>query len=231
MLLWCPIASRIRRRTIEIADLMQHCYPAFRWYGFRPGSRLDCRSIVLHVKKPKWADNTRFKPKWADNTRFKHKWADNSGLIDSFDIFDITSILTDTKLNLAETLVYCFLCYMPPNILRNILRYYRCYHIIHSNIRGCEIVLLIDFFICCVLIKVQPASFHQRKDNSKQRKSSETNPLKVGKKNKVAKIVISLSHLPPPPSIKLIRLFFGVNINLCRYSASPCRVHGTYAFN
>ena len=38
------------------------------------------------------------------------------------------------------------LCYMPPNmpanILSNILRYYRCYHIIHSIIRGCEIVFV-----------------------------------------------------------------------------------------
>ena len=59
--------------------------------------------------------------------------------VDSFDIFDSTSILTDTQPNLAETLV--FLCYMPPNILRNILRYYRCNHIIHrdSIIHGCEI--------------------------------------------------------------------------------------------
>ena len=31
---------------------------------------------------------------------------------------------------------------MPPKILRKILRYYRCYHIIHSNIRGCEIVFV-----------------------------------------------------------------------------------------
>ena len=31
---------------------------------------------------------------------------------------------------------------MPPNILRNILRYYRCYHIINSIIRGCEIVFV-----------------------------------------------------------------------------------------
>ena len=30
---------------------------------------------------------------------------------------------------------------MPPNILSNILRYYRCY-IIHSIIRGCEIVFV-----------------------------------------------------------------------------------------
>ena len=35
-----------------------------------------------------------------------------------------------------------FLCYMPSNILRTILRYYRCYHIIHSIIRGCEIVFV-----------------------------------------------------------------------------------------
>ena len=34
------------------------------------------------------------------------------------------------------------LCYMPPKILRNILRNYRCYHIIHSIIRGCEIVFV-----------------------------------------------------------------------------------------
>ena len=31
---------------------------------------------------------------------------------------------------------------MPPNILRKILRYYRCYHIIHSIIRGCQIVFV-----------------------------------------------------------------------------------------
>ena len=55
---------------------------------------------------------------------------------------------------------------MPPNILRIILRYYRCYHIIHSIIRGCEIVFVSSIrpLFCWVLIKVQPASFHQRKD-------------------------------------------------------------------
>ena len=31
---------------------------------------------------------------------------------------------------------------MPANILSNILRYYRCYHIIHSIIRGREIVFV-----------------------------------------------------------------------------------------
>ena len=31
---------------------------------------------------------------------------------------------------------------MPPNILRSNLRSYRCYHIIHSSIRGCEIVFV-----------------------------------------------------------------------------------------
>ena len=31
---------------------------------------------------------------------------------------------------------------MLPNILSTILRYYRCYHIIHSIIRGCEIVFV-----------------------------------------------------------------------------------------
>ena len=31
---------------------------------------------------------------------------------------------------------------MPPSIFRYILRYYRCYHIIHSIIRGCEIVIV-----------------------------------------------------------------------------------------
>ena len=31
---------------------------------------------------------------------------------------------------------------MPPNILRIILRYYRCYRIIHSVIRICEIVFV-----------------------------------------------------------------------------------------
>ena len=31
---------------------------------------------------------------------------------------------------------------MPPNTLRNILRYYRCYHITHSIVRGCEIVFV-----------------------------------------------------------------------------------------
>ena len=31
---------------------------------------------------------------------------------------------------------------MPANILSNILRYYRYYHIIHSIIRGCEIVFV-----------------------------------------------------------------------------------------
>ena len=58
---------------------------------------------------------------------------------------------------------------MSPNIFRNILRYYRCYHIIHSIIRVCEIVFVSinRLFICYVLIKVQPASFHQRKDTIK----------------------------------------------------------------
>ena len=32
---------------------------------------------------------------------------------------------------------------------------------------------------------------------------------------------------PPPASIKLISYSFGVNEILCRYSASPCFVHGT----
>ena len=31
---------------------------------------------------------------------------------------------------------------MPPSILRNFLRYYRCYQIIHYIIRGCEIVFV-----------------------------------------------------------------------------------------
>ena len=31
---------------------------------------------------------------------------------------------------------------MPPNVIRIILRSYRCHHIIHSIIRGCEIVLV-----------------------------------------------------------------------------------------
>ena len=81
-----------------------------------------------------------------------------------------------------------------------------------------NLCLLIDLFICCVLIEVQPASFHQRKDTLKQPQSSKTKTPESRKNSKVVKIVISLSHLPPPPSIKLIRLFFGVNENSCRCS-------------
>ena len=63
--------------------------------------------------------------------------------VDSFNIFDITSMLTDTQLKLAETLVYCFLVlFGSKSILRNILRYFRCYHFIHCIIRGCEIVFV-----------------------------------------------------------------------------------------
>ena len=46
------------------------------------------------------------------------------------------------NLTLLKPLCIILLCYLPPNILRNILRYYRCYHIIHSIIRGCEIVFV-----------------------------------------------------------------------------------------
>ena len=149
-------------------------------------------------------------------------------------MFDIPINLTDTQLNLAETLVYCFFCVI----------YLLIYYVIVSAIIDVTILfilsflvvklylcLLTDLSICCVSIKVQPASFHQRKDTLKQLKSSETKPLGRRQDSKVVKIVISLSHLPPPSLIRLIRLFLGVNKNLCRYSASPCLVHGTYGFN
>ena len=58
---------------------------------------------------------------------------------------------------------------MSPNILRNILRYYRCYHffiLLFVDVK-LFLCLLIDLFICCVLIKIQPASFHQRNDTIK----------------------------------------------------------------
>ena len=71
---------------------------------------------------------------------FTSRTIENLRRVFSSDIFDSTSILTDTQPKLAETLV--FLCYMPPNILRNILRSYRCNHIIHSVIRGCAIVFV-----------------------------------------------------------------------------------------
>ena len=60
--------------------------------------------------------------------------------------FPISSIsppsLRRQNLTLLKALCIVLLCYMPPNILRKILRYYRCYHIIHSTIRGCESVFV-----------------------------------------------------------------------------------------
>ena len=50
---------------------------------------------------------------------------------------------TDNQhLRLAKILVIDCLCYVPSNIKRTILRIYRCYHIIQSIIRGCEIVFV-----------------------------------------------------------------------------------------
>ena len=72
---------------------------------------------------------------------------------------------------------------MPPKILRNILRYYRCYHIIHSIIRGCEIVFVSNNPLVS-LLRINLSStcfFPSAKRHSKQLKSSETNPLKDGK--------------------------------------------------
>ena len=46
------------------------------------------------------------------------------------------------NLTLLKPLFIVFLCLMPPIILRKNLRFYRCYHIIHSIIRGCEIVFV-----------------------------------------------------------------------------------------
>ena len=40
---------------------------------------------------------------------------------------------------------------MPPTIHRNILRYYRCYHIIQSVIRGYEIVFVSNNRLICLL--------------------------------------------------------------------------------
>ena len=44
-------------------------------------------------------------------------------------------------------------------MIRTTLRYYLCYHIIHSSIRGCEIVFVSIYilFFLCVMFDIQTA--------------------------------------------------------------------------
>ena len=147
---------------------------------------------LWYTVEPKWADNTRLKPKWADNTQFKPKWVGNTLLSLSGLIIHGFCFHSKTDGNFAASWFCRYLRYhlrshgYKPKPCWNHCLLFFCarYHLIYSVIFSAIIdvivlfillfvdvksylCVLIDLCICCVLIKVQPASFHQRKDTLK----------------------------------------------------------------
>ena len=112
--------------------------------------------------------------------------------VDFFDIFDINSVLKNTQLNLLMKplfFVSCVICLLIYYVISSAIIDVTISFTLLFVVVKLYLCLLIDLFIlfvCCVLIKIQPASFHQRKGTLKQLKSSETNPLKDS--SKIAKM-------------------------------------------
>ena len=133
------------------------------------------------------------------------------------------------SLNKSTLFLDC-LCFMPSNTIRTIRCYYWCYHMIHSFIRGCEIVFVsINRLIVLLCIEwPSKSSFNSWKDTLKQLKGSETTPGKRDR-SQSSKRLWFLCHTYPH-HLRLSWFFFSfeVNKNLCRYSVSSCLVHGTY---